>query len=306
MASPAASTNEQDLSQQLLARLEFENLGLQFIGVATFGGQTSCFLKLPGAAAPQTYQQGDRVGDFEIVEIRSDMIILESRGIQFPLTLGAGGDETGSVEKTPPADALVVAAPEEETGPMTAEAVEQLELKAVIDNARQPVTKQLETQLKSRTAKYAVAKLVDDAWEVAGVATARKQSGPQFIWPINGKVTSAHGYRRDPMGGGQRMHSGIDIATSIGTPVRAAASGIVSRVAYNGTLGRHIYIRHDDGFETRYGHLSAQLVKEGQRVSQGDIIGREGNTGKSTGPHLHFEIRKDGRSLDPIYYLPKK
>ncbi|MCE5230830.1 M23 family metallopeptidase, partial [bacterium] len=88
-----------------------------------------------------------------------------------------------------------------------------------------------------------------------------------------------------------------------GTEVGAAASGTVSRVGYNWGYGRYIVITHAGGMETLYGHLSRQLVRVGQEVDKGQVIGREGDTGRSTGPHLHFEIHKNGQSVDPESYV---
>lgn len=120
-----------------------------------------------------------------------------------------------------------------------------------------------------------------------------------FIWPADGVFTSGYGWRWG------RIHQGIDIAAPIGTPILAAASGVVEYSQWHdGGYGNMIDIRHPDGTITRYAHLNALYVKEGQTVGQGQIIGEMGSTGFSTGPHLHFEIRPNGGSaIDPMTFL---
>jgi murein DD-endopeptidase MepM/ murein hydrolase activator NlpD len=120
-----------------------------------------------------------------------------------------------------------------------------------------------------------------------------------FIWPADGVFTSGYGWRWG------RIHAGIDIAAPIGTPILAAASGVIEYSQWNdGGYGNMIDIRHADGTITRYAHLNELYVKEGQTVGQGQIIGAMGSTGFSTGPHLHFEIRPNGGSpIDPMAFL---
>lgn len=125
----------------------------------------------------------------------------------------------------------------------------------------------------------------------------------RFILPVEGRLTSKFGYRKHPMGGGKSFHPGIDIAAPLGTPVRAACGGKVIFAGWLKLGGGTIFLRHSDGFETRYLHLSKIEVKRGQRVTQGQIIGKVGSTGRSTGPHLHFEIRKRGIPLGPLKFL---
>lgn len=117
-----------------------------------------------------------------------------------------------------------------------------------------------------------------------------------------GKYTSGFGARRHPMGGGGSHHDGIDIAARRGTPVRAAAGGYVAEIGWRGSYGRFIRIRHSDHVETAYAHLSrfARGLKAGRRVRQDAIIGYVGTTGQSSGPHLHFELRRHGQPIDPL------
>src|SRR5262249_59598912 len=101
----------------------------------------------------------------------------------------------------------------------------------------------------------------------------------------------------------REFHTGLDIANRIGTPIRAAESGMVRFVGWMGGYGRLIVVAHANGFETSYSHLSSMLVALGQRVMRGDLLGRMGNSGWSTGPHLFFEVRRNGVPLDPLPFL---
>lgn len=122
-------------------------------------------------------------------------------------------------------------------------------------------------------------------------------------WPVKGWLTSAFGVRRDPFDGQRRMHEGLDIATRTGTPVMATAAGIVREVGTEPGYGKLVVIDHGYGFSTAYGHNSRILVKVGQRVRRGDLIATAGNTGRSSGPHVHYEVRLNGVPVNPNKYL---
>lgn len=122
--------------------------------------------------------------------------------------------------------------------------------------------------------------------------------------PIPGAFeTSGFGYRKDPFLGTLALHPGIDFRGTIGEPARATGAGTVVSAGPSGGYGNMVEIDHGDGITTRYGHLSAILVHEGQHVETGEIIGKVGNTGRSTGPHLHYEVRENGVAIDPSGFL---
>lgn len=122
--------------------------------------------------------------------------------------------------------------------------------------------------------------------------------------PVNaGYVSSNFGWRAHPVLGGRRRHHGIDIAAPEGTPVYATADGLIERANYSGSYGNVIYIDHGSDLQTRYAHLSGLNVRDGQRVKKGDLIGFVGSTGRSTGPHLHYEVRVDGVAVNPNPYM---
>jgi murein DD-endopeptidase MepM/ murein hydrolase activator NlpD len=123
-----------------------------------------------------------------------------------------------------------------------------------------------------------------------------------LIWPAQGTFTSGYGWRWG------RMHRGIDIANNVGTPIVAAARGRVSFAGWHeGGYGYFVEITHEDGSRTRYGHNSNLLVREGQQVDQGQVISQMGSTGRSTGPHLHFEVLPPGEgAMNPLQFLPPR
>lgn len=128
--------------------------------------------------------------------------------------------------------------------------------------------------------------------------------GELFAYPAIGRFTSGFGFRADPFTGLRRFHNGIDFAGAIGTPIRAAMAGRVVHVESQvGNYGKYVIIEHSRGFKTLYAHMDAFTVAVGQYVSQGQQIGRMGNTGRSTGPHLHFTVFENGRVVDPRQYL---
>jgi murein DD-endopeptidase MepM/ murein hydrolase activator NlpD len=127
--------------------------------------------------------------------------------------------------------------------------------------------------------------------------------GTLFKYPARGRLTSKLGFRIDPFSKKRAYHAGIDLANRIGTPVVASQSGKVSYVGYRGNYGKTIILVHQQGYTTLYGHLNKILVKRGQVVRQGEKIGTIGNSGRSTGPHLHFEVRQQRRYIDPLTLL---
>jgi murein DD-endopeptidase MepM/ murein hydrolase activator NlpD len=126
-----------------------------------------------------------------------------------------------------------------------------------------------------------------------------------FVWPLSGRLTSYYG-RRNISVGGNTFHAGLDIAAKTGTPIAASRPGTVTKASWGGSYGYVVFLEHGDGSQTRYAHQSQLNVRVGQYVNQGDIVGFVGSTGASTGPHLHFEIRFNGRSVDPLGYLPQE
>ena len=153
---------------------------------------------------------------------------------------------------------------------------------------------QLEALIREREAELAAQR------KAAGIAGGATEGGTgSFSWPVTGTITSPFGWRSNPFGGSPEFHQGLDIAAPSGTTVTAAAGGTVIMAQWYGGYGNYILIDHGGGYSTGYGHLSAIYVSQGQTVQRGQAIGAVGSTGQSTGPHLHFEVRINGKPVDP-------
>jgi murein DD-endopeptidase MepM/ murein hydrolase activator NlpD len=133
----------------------------------------------------------------------------------------------------------------------------------------------------------------------APTAPATTVSIPSRMPLDSGRLTSGYGMRTHPILGGRRGHNGIDIGAPTGTPIYATGDGLVSRANRSRTYGNVVYMEHGAEMQTRFAHMSRIAVVQGQRVKKGDVIGYVGSTGRSTGPHLHYEVRVSGRSVNP-------
>jgi len=125
-------------------------------------------------------------------------------------------------------------------------------------------------------------------------------------WPAGGKISSGFGMRTHPRYGGRKLHTGIDITMPVGTPLHATADGVVSFADRSGGNGNIVVIEHGKGLSTVYAHNTKNLVRAGQAVKRGDVIAHSGSTGISTGPHLHYEVWRNGQSVNPAPFLEGK
>jgi murein DD-endopeptidase MepM/ murein hydrolase activator NlpD len=123
------------------------------------------------------------------------------------------------------------------------------------------------------------------------------------IWPVTGGLSSSYGTRTDPFTGAMDFHGGLDISADAGQPVRATGDGTVTVARASGNFGNLVVVDHGFGIATRYGHLSRFAVFEGQQIRKGDIVGRVGSTGRSTSPHVHYELLLNGRPTNPLRLL---
>ena len=140
---------------------------------------------------------------------------------------------------------------------------------------------------------------------IAQASQALSQAGAYALaWPLpeSVRITSPFGMREHPVLGARRLHAGVDLGTAIGTPVRATAAGVVRRASSDGVNGRILVLDHGRGVATMYCHNDALLVQDGEHVARGQIISYSGNTGRSTGPHLHYQLDLAGQAVDPLRY----
>lgn len=185
----------------------------------------------------------------------------------------------------------------------------------LVNNKRQERQNMLDNVLaKKETAERAYAELEQASRDIermiqqmqgptANRAQQSRASGA-LMWPLNGGITSPFGWRVHPIFGTQKFHTGIDIAADTGDPVAAADSGVVIHADWYGGYGKVVIIDHGNGLQTLYAHNSELVVYNGQAVRKGQTVSRAGSTGYSTGPHLHFEVRRNGTPTDPTGYLP--
>ena len=213
--------------------------------------------------------------------------------------LGALADERQQLLTVAQARRNVVAQQVYELENLTA--AEEARLQALI------VEKQREDALAVERAKLAACQARRAAATAAGLPAPKcipGLGGPvQFAWPVRGPITSPFGMRVDPVTGNYQLHSGIDIGADYGVPITASADGNVIYAGWYGGYGNAIIIDHGGGWSTLYAHCSAMYVTANQPVRQGQVIGAVGATGWATGPHLHFEIRRNGVPLDPLSKL---
>ena len=144
---------------------------------------------------------------------------------------------------------------------------------------------------------------LDEALEKLETVKAAARALPIHNPAPGQAVTSSFGVRRDPLLRTPALHAGIDFRAAVGTKARVTGAGTVVKAGWNGGYGRMVEVEHGHGLTTRYAHLSKILVREGQKLDSGDVVGETGSSGRSTGPHLHYEVRRNGDALDPLRFL---
>jgi len=157
--------------------------------------------------------------------------------------------------------------------------------------------------LRSQAMSGLVSRALESGWQSGLSGDWTQYADAPSLWPLEGRVTSGFGERQDPINGEGAFHAGIDIAAPYGTPVRAAADGDVLYAAFGSGYGREVSINHGHEVSTVYGHMSAMSVVPGEHVTRGQIIGYVGQSGRSTGPHLHYEVRVHQVPVNPHKYL---
>jgi len=162
-------------------------------------------------------------------------------------------------------------------------------LYAGLDRGARPVAELL--RWGNEGAFYSASSFTSESWV---------QTGPGLLMPVNGHITSGYGQRFHPILGYSRMHAGVDIGARWGAPIVATAAGVVAYAGYHGGHGNYVRLEHGGGLGTGYGHMSRVAVAPGERVSAGEVIGFVGSTGLSTGPHLHYEMYRGGRTVNPL------
>jgi murein DD-endopeptidase MepM/ murein hydrolase activator NlpD len=198
----------------------------------------------------------------------------------------------------------VAAAERDRVTQLRAQADSEREQVAAAEAQEQQIVEGLRARKAEFESEYAAVQEQINAQIAAAVSRGNPvQGNGRFISPVNGAVTSGFGPRVHPIHGSSRMHNGVDIAGSSGTPIKACDDGVVKMAGSNGGYGNWTLIDHGGGLATGYAHQSSIGVRVGQHVSKGEVIGRVGSTGASTGPHLHFEVRVNGNPVNPMNWL---
>ena len=174
------------------------------------------------------------------------------------------------------------------------------DLKALSPKASQAIIESEINTLKERSGA------LEDSFRTLDVAFQKQAlllSSTPSVYPVRGLLGNGYGWRRDPFTGMRDFHQGLDLVAPLGTRVISPADGIVTRTGPAGGFGMSVFVAHGYGIITRYGHMSGVNVRIGQRVKRGDVIGSVGSTGRSTGPHLHYEVLVHQRNVDPVKYI---
>jgi murein DD-endopeptidase MepM/ murein hydrolase activator NlpD len=173
------------------------------------------------------------------------------------------------------------------------------------DVSQQQVTNSIDTfyELRAEALSGRISRALEGGLTASFAGDWKELADAPSLWPVEGSVASSFGEREDPINGEGAFHTGIDIDAPIGTPVRAAADGDVVEAAMNAGYGREVVLDHGHDLLTIYGHLSAFAVITGQHVARGQVIGYVGQSGRATGPHLHYEVRVHNVPVNPHKYL---
>jgi len=217
--------------------------------------------------------------DASLNELRNRLQEIESKATKFALMVG--------VEDLP-------------TQPMGAGGGTLPDLRGIDPRQAEPIIDSQIRTLKERSG------VLQDSFRVLDTAFQKQAlllSSTPSIYPVRGLLGNGFGWRRDPFTGMRDFHQGLDIVAPQGTRVVAPADGIVTRVGPAGGFGLSLFVSHGYGVVTRYGHLSSTAVKVGQRVRRGETIATTGSTGRSTGPHLHYEVMVHQKAVDPLVYI---
>jgi murein DD-endopeptidase MepM/ murein hydrolase activator NlpD len=277
---PAASTTDDPAADLLLAYLSPELEGAP-------DEESVKAVPLPRALELSNYtvRPGDSIGAIAKRFSRSADSILSVNGIKSVKAL-----KSGAVLRIPNMDGVLhVVARGESLGKIAKDS--KVEVTAIVDA----------NDLGSSTLKVGQSIFIPGAR--LNSSELQKIYGTTVLWPVRGPISSYFGIRSDPFTGVRRFHGGIDIVVDMGTPVKAAMDGRVADLGYNANYGNYVIMNNGDGIQTLYGHLSGFCVTAGQSIAAGAVIAKSGNTGYSTGPHLHFGVYKGGTATNPLKML---
>ena len=269
---------------------EPDGLNVRIIGTACFQGRWSAFIEDVNTLSDSFYSVGDPIYGFKITDIATSGIYLEKAQKKYFVPIKAS--------------AVRAVVPEGGT-------------RVIVENNYLPTTQPgnvtpnfyvdsgKPTQWDYYIPPSELPKSVASGDKPEAAAQAQAGRGGRFRFPLASykRLSSKFGYRKHPIGGGTKMHNGIDLSARTGTKIYAADAGTVTHSGWRGGYGYCIVIDHHNGYSTTYGHCSKLIADVGDNVRRGEYVANVGSTGASTGPHLHFEVRKGGTPIDPLQFF---
>lgn len=271
------------------------DLNVRIVGTASFQGRFTALIEDLNTQSDSFYKVGDPIYGHKITEITAEGVKLEKDGKASYLAFDTKTIiDRNAVKEEPKALAIVVPTPEVGGNG----GYNFYSDKASKSTTRWDLfTPQQEKEVKKPSLAGGLEK---KAKSIASAVSGR------FALPISKykRLSSKFGYRKHPIGGGSKMHKGIDLSANRGTRILSADNGVIKFSGWKGGYGYCVVVDHQNGYETLYGHCSKLIADVGDNVNRGDLIAEVGSTGASTGNHLHFEVHKNGTAIDPIKMLP--
>ncbi|MCX7717995.1 MAG: M23 family metallopeptidase [Candidatus Sumerlaeaceae bacterium] len=278
-----------------------EGLDVRIVGTASFRGRQTALIEDRNAQSDAFYRVGDLVYGYRITAIGTDGVELMKGDQKYFLPFEAS-----------PAKPAVASAPPAPPSPDSSNAL--VTPNTYISTSPGPVAFNFYTEVPKTTqwdlyterqTRRAAGRREERPIPAPATAIAAAGAGGRFVFPLASfkRLSSGFGYRKHPLGGGTKMHKGIDLSARTGTKIFAADSGRVTFSGWKGGYGYCVIIDHHNGYQTLYGHCSKLLVDVGDNVRRGEYIAAVGSTGASTGPHLHFEVHRNGTPVNPVQYF---
>lgn len=272
------------------------DLNVRIVGAASFQGKYTALIEDLNTKTDSFYKVGDPIYGYRITEISADGVSLEKNGQKSFLAFETAVADRSAEKAEKSLEVAAVMTPESGASSAPNFYTESAGKSTTRWDLFTPKKEEKETKSPSLAGET-----VKKAKSVASAVAGR------FGMPIANykRVSSRFGYRKHPIGGGSKMHKGIDLSANRGTRILASDSGVVKFSGWKGGYGYCVIIDHQNGYETLYGHCSKLIADVGDNVNKGDLIAEVGSTGASTGNHLHFEVLKKGVAVDPAQFLPK-
>ena len=277
-----------------------EGLEVRVVGTASFRGRQTALLEDLNAQSDAFYRVGDLVYGYRITAIGTDGVELVKGDQKYFLAFEPSGSKPAAV-----ASSVAPVAPAPNGGLITPNLYVSSFSGPVGFNFYTEVPKTTQWDLYTeRQTRRAAGQRETREPIVPSATVAAAGAGGRFVFPLASfkRMSSGFGYRKHPIGGGTKMHKGIDLSARPGTKIFAADSGRVTFSGWKGGYGYCVIIDHHNGYETLYAHCSKLLVDAGDNVRRGEFIATVGSTGASTGPHLHFEVHRNGTPVNPAQY----